>query len=233
MSDTNNQALPNHIGLILDGNRRWARSKGLPTLEGHRRGYDILKNIAEAAFDRGVSYVSAFIFSTENWDRSKEEVSYLMNLALKMVTRDLKDINKKGIKVVWLGSQKEVSKKLIEALKNAEEATKNNTKGTLALCFNYGGHREIAEAVKRMMGDGVVAAEVDESKIADYLYASDVPPIDIMVRTSGEQRISNFMLWRMAYSELMFMDKHWPDFTEQDLNNAITEYSHRQRRFGG
>lgn len=232
MSGTNKK-VPNHISFILDGNRRWARSKNLPALKGHYKGYETLKVISEAAFDRKVKHISAYIFSTENWNRTKEEVSYLIDLAHRMVTRDLKAMHKKNIRIVWLGSEDKINKKLVAALKNAVETTKNNTKGTLALCFNYGGKDEIVQAVKKITQKNIKTTDITEDTISENLYSPDVPPIDIMVRTSGEQRISNFMLWRVAYSELMFIDKHWPDFNENDLNNVINEYSKRQRRFGG
>lgn len=224
--------IPAHIGFILDGNRRWARDRGLPTLEGHRQGYENLKTIALAAFDKGVTCISAYIFSTENWNREKEEVSYLMDLALRMVTRDLSELDKKGVRVVWLGSTDKVSDKLLKALKKAEEKTKNNTAGTLALCFNYGGKRELAEGVAKLVADGIKPEDVTEQLLESYLYYPDIKPVDIVVRTSGEQRLSNFMLWRAAYSELMFIDKHWPAFDESDLDAVIAEYAHRQRRFG-
>lgn len=224
--------VPHHIGFILDGNRRWAQDNNLPKLEGHRKGYDNLKTIALAAYDRGVGCISAYIFSTENWNREKTEVSYLMDLALKMVTRDLQELHKKGVRVVWLGSTVKVSKKLLKALKNAEETTKNNTGGILALCFNYGGQRELAEGMQRLVADGVQAEDINEELIAKYLYEPAIPPVDLIVRTSGEQRISNFMLWRAAYSELLFVNKHWPAFSEQDLDDVIDEFKNRQRRFG-
>lgn len=224
--------IPPHIGFILDGNRRWAQDNGLPKLEGHRRGYDNLKTIAFAAFDRGVSFVSAYIFSTENWNREKSEVSYLMTLALKMVTKDLDELHKKGVRVVWFGTKEKLSDKLLDALHTAEETTKDNQGGTLILCFNYGGRKELAEGVKRLILDGYGADDISEELIAGYLYESGIPAVDMIVRTSGEQRISNFMLWRAAYSELLFVDKHWPAFTVDDLDAALEEYKNRHRRFG-
>jgi undecaprenyl diphosphate synthase len=232
MSDSTTK-VPEHIGFILDGNRRWARARSLPTLEGHRRGYNKLKKIADAAFEKGVKFVSVFIFSTENWNRSKNEVSFLMDLALKMATRDLKEIHAKNIKIIWLGSEEHLSKKLIKALKNAVKTTKNNNKGTLALCFNYGGKAEIVQAVRKIIKAGYEPEDVTEESIANNLYVPTLPPIDIVVRTSGELRLSNFMLWRVAYSELMFINKYWPDFDTDDLNNVIAEYSKRQPRLGG
>lgn len=232
MQDTKNTNTPRHLGLILDGNRRWAKEQGLPTLEGHRKGYNNLKTITEAAFERGVEYVSAYIFSTENWNRSKAEVNYLMKLSHRMIVKDNREINKKGIKLRWLGSEREVSKKLIKEIRQSEELTKNNTKGTLALCFNYGGHREIAEALQKLVAGGVQEDDITEEIIRGNIYCPDVPDVDLVVRTSGEQRISNFMLWRAAYSELYFTDKKWPEFSIDDLDLALNEYSSRVRRLG-
>lgn len=232
MTDTKTAASGLHIGFILDGNRRWAKENGLPQLQGHKVGYDNLKKIAEAAFDKGVSYVSAFVFSTENWSRAKTEVSYLMRLSHKMITKDFREANKKGIRLLWMGSEELVSKKLAQEMNRTVEMSKNNTKGTLALCFNYGGHREISEAFKKMIQQGVKAEDVSEDTIAQNLYNPGVPPLDLIIRTSGEQRLSNFMLWRAAYSELYFSDKYWPDFSTIDLDEALKDYENRKRRFG-
>ncbi len=224
--------VPTHLGIILDGNRRWAKQKGLPTLLGHKRGYKVFRTITEAAFDRGIEYVSAFIFSTENWNRAKKEVDYLMDLALLVFTKDLKTIHKKGRRIVCLGIKNQLSAKHIKAIKEAEELTRHNTKGTLAICFNYGGQQEIVDATKALIKKGVKAAEITIESLANYLYHPEVPAVDFMIRSSGEMRLSNFMLWRMAYAELYFVDKHWPAFTEADLDMALAEYANRQRRFG-
>lgn len=220
---------PNHIGFILDGNRRWAKNNGLLPMDGHTKGYETLKKIVDETFNRGVDFVSAYIFSTENWNRSKVEVNFLLNLASKMVTRDLQEMNSKGIKIVWLGSEERVSKKLVQSFRNAEEVTKNNTRGTLALCFNYGGQAEIVDSVNSLLQKNELPT-VDS--ITNNLYGSGVPPIDFLIRTSGEHRISNFMLWRAAYAELYFTDVMWPDFSAKDLDIALGEYANRQRRFG-
>lgn len=224
--------VPTHLGLILDGNRRWARERGLPTLEGHSRGYDNLKDIAKAAFDRGVKYVSAYIFSTENWDRTKKEVGYLMNLALRMLTRDVAELNNENIKLIWLGRPNNLSKKLLKAIKDAEELTQNNTRGTLCLCFNYGGKLELADAFKSIAEKGINPDEITTDLINEHLYCDNVPAVDLVIRTSGEKRISGFMLWRVAYSELEFLDKYWPDFNNEDLDAALISYAKRHRRFG-
>ena len=193
----------NHIGFILDGNRRWARKRGLPTLQGHKKGYENLKKIVKECINSGISYVSAYVFSAENWNRSKEEVTYLMDLALILAKKEVKELHKEGIRVRFLGSDDRLNSKLIDAIRQAEELTKNNTRGTVAICFNYGGKSEIAAAAtkaQKTAQNGIIT-EVD---IEQNLYANDVPPIDLVIRTSGEQRLSGFMLWRAAYAELLF-----------------------------
>jgi len=232
MDDQSTPVLPTHVGLILDGNRRWAKDHGLPTFEGHRRGYDQFKDVTKYAINKGVKYVSAFIFSTENWDRTKDEVNYLMRLALHMLTKDIAELNKENIKVVWLGSPDRLSKKLLAAIKNAEESTKNNTRGTVCICFNYGGYQEIIDSFKKIIMEKIPADKVDIETIKQSLYAPPIPPIDLLIRTSGEKRISGFMLWRMAYAELYFSDKYWPDFSNEDLDLALEDYYKRERRFG-
>lgn len=216
-----------HLGLILDGNRRWARQKGIPTMQGHKKGYENLKTIVRAAVDRGVNYISAYVFSMENWNRSKEEVKYLMDLALHLAINEVKELHKEGIRVRFLGSKERISTKLLKAIQNAEDLTRNNTRGTVAICFNYGGKQEIADAVNACKKDIVTPDDIEQN-----LYAPDVPPIDLLVRTSGEQRISGFMLWRAAYAELLFVDKYWPEFSIADLDDAIQKYEERERRFG-
>ncbi len=225
--------IPTHIGYIVDGNRRWAKQHGLPHYEGHLAGYNALHDVTRATFEAGVPYVSAYVFSTENWKRSQDDVKKLMNLALTVVTRDLHQFEENNIKLRFLGSRDRVDDKILKGIERAEARTVGNTRGTMALCFNYGGQLEIADACKKMIASGVSAEDVTPELIATHLYAPDMPPIDIVVRTSGEQRLSNFMLWRVAYSELMFLDKHWPDMTKDDVSVILKEYSRRQRRFGG
>ena len=232
MSEAN--SIPVHVGVILDGNRRWAKDNGLSGLEGHRKGYENLKTIVNhALLDRGVKYVSAYIFSTENWNRAKEEVSYLMDLAFWVATNEVKEIHKDGIRVLFLGSKDKISNKLLKAIEKAEKLTAQNTNGTVAICFNYGGQQEITEAVKAYAVAGNNVQDLNPTELGKYLYAPEVPPVDMIIRTSGEQRLSNFMLWRAAYSELYFVDKHWPAFTVDDLDGALQEYARRERRFGG
>lgn len=229
MSET---AKINHLGFIVDGNRRWARDRGLSTYDGHKRGYEVLKNIAYAARERGISYVSAYTFSTENWKRSKEEVGYLMDLFLWAFNHDMGKMVRDGFRIVFLGSRENLSAKVIKAIEKTERDSAENTSCTLALCFNYGGQMEIADACRKIVESGIPADEITEETVAKNLYHADIPAIDMMVRSSGEMRLSNFMLWRVAYAELMFIDKKWPDMTADDLGDIIAEFDSRQRRFG-
>ena len=224
--------MPNHLGLIMDGNRRWAKEKGLRPFEGHRRGYLRLKKIAEAAFARNVHYVSAFVFSTENWSRSKEEVAYLMDLIYWVSTVELNKLNKQNIKIVFVGTHTGLSQKILEAIKAGERKTAKNTGGTLVLCLNYGGQQEISDAFASLIRQGITAEEVTPEIINENLYDPSLPPLDLIIRTSGEQRLSGFMLWSAAYAELKFVLKYWPAFTVADLEDALNDYSQRHRRFG-
>ncbi len=224
--------LPRHIGFILDGHRRWAKEHNIPLLEGHRQGYKNFKKIGLAALDRGVEVVSAYVWSKENWQRSAEEVSYIMRLLLWVAEHELEDIHKRGVRICFLGNDDKLDPKILKAIANAEETTKDNRNGTLALCLNYSGQQEIVDAAKAIMQEGIPADELTPDRFAEYLYTPDLPPVDLLIRSSGEQRISGFMLWRIAYAELMFVNKKWPDFTEQDLQDALDEYAGRQRRFG-
>lgn len=232
MQEKNATLAPTHVGYILDGNRRWARMHSLPEFDGHLAGYNALKEVVEGSFEQGIKYVTVYAFSTENWQREKSEVSNLMKLTLRVITDDLKRFVKNGIRVRVLGHREGLGDKLVTAIEKAEEATKLLTKGTVLVCFNYGGHREIADAARKCIEDGLSAKEITEEAIAKRLYAADVPPVDLVVRTSGEQRLSNFMLWRSSYSELLFLKKFWPDMTKQDVADIIEEYNNRGRRFG-
>lgn len=225
--------VPKHVGYIVDGNRRWAKKHGLPAYEGHLAGYNTLKEVGLATLEAGVEYMSAYAFSTENWKRSADEVSKLMSLTLKVLSSDIPEFNKHNVRLRVIGSREGVDEKIIRAIENAEAETAGNTGGVFALCFNYGGHLEIADAVKKIVQSGVSADEVTKELIAENLYAPEVPPIDLVVRTSGEMRLSNFMLWRSAYSEFIFLKKMWPDMTKDDVGAIIKEYARRHRRFGG
>lgn len=232
MTEEHEPIIPKHVGYIVDGNRRWAKKHGLPAYEGHLAGHSILYDIAKATFDSGVQYMSIYVFSTENWKRSTDEVKRLMSLFLKIFTADLPLFHENNIRLKIIGSPENVQPKILKAIDNAVAETSNNTGGVLVVCFNYGGQLEIMDAVKKIVQSGVKAEDVTEELISQNIYAPEVPPIDLIVRTSGEQRISNFMLWRAAYSELMFIKKPWPDMTKDDVTAIINEYGKRQRRFG-
>lgn len=226
-------ATPRHIGYVVDGNRRWAKKHGLPVYEGHLAGYNALKDVAIATLAEGVEYMSAYIFSTENWKRSADEVKGLMGLTLKLLTSDVAQFNVHNVRLKVIGSREGVDKKIVKAIEAAEAATVSNDGGTLALCFNYGGQLEISDAVKQIIRAGTAIDDVTPELISQNLYVPEVPPMDLIVRTSGEMRLSNFMLWRAAYSEIIFLDKMWPEMTKDDVIAIMKEYSRRQRRFGG
>lgn len=224
---------PSHVGIILDGNRRWAKENNLPSLEGHRRGSEVFRTISLAAFDSGVKYLSAYVFSTENWQRTKEEVNYLMKLVIKAVEKYLADYQKKGIKLVIVGDRSKLSREVLESINKTQELTKNNARGTLVLGFNYGGQQEILDATKKIINSSLPASQVTKEIFEQNLYAPEVPEVDLLIRTSGELRTSGFMLWRSAYAELVFSSKLWPDYTVEDFKDALDEYYNRHRRFGG
>lgn len=224
--------VPKHIGIIPDGNRRWARKRHLPAIEGHRQGYRTARNIASRAMDMGVDYVSIYGFSTENWKRPPEEVTALMGL-LEWITakKEIRSIDREDIRVRFAGREQGLDSSIVEALRDAEERTKDNQKGQLVMCINYGGRAEITDAMKAIAEEGIAPEDINEDTIANHLYLPDVPPADMVIR-SGEQRTSNFLPWQAAYAELMFSDKLWPDFTNDDLEGFIEDFSIRQRRFG-
>lgn len=230
------KTIPIHVGFIVDGNRRWAKEHGLPSSEGHRRGYEVLKKMAYACKDRGIKYLSAYIFSTENWGRSVDEVDYLMKLFLMAFRNDVKKLVADGFKIIFLGRRDRVSQEILDIINETEKMSTDNTDAVLALHFNYGGHAEIIDAAKHLAADvksgRVELANISDENFSRYLYHPELPEIDLMVRTSGEKRVSGFSLWRIAYSELMFLDKKWPDMSEDDIDNILDEYASRQRRFG-
>ena len=229
----NESSVPQHIGYIMDGNRRWAEQHGLPAYEGHLAGYTAMKEVLTANIDAGVKYVSVYAFSSENWRRSQAEVDKLMKLLVKCVKTDAKYLHDRQVRVVVLGSRDQLPEKVVQAIEEIESATAHYTKGTLALCFNYGGQQEIVNAVKRIIASGVTEDQVTADLIEQNLYSPEIPPCDLIVRTSGEQRLSNFMLWRSALSEFLFLKKHWPDMRAEDVKNILDEYAKRNRRFGG
>lgn len=222
----------NHLAIILDGNRRWAKENGLPSLEGHRRGYDNVKAVGLAALDRGIAHFTVFAFSTENWKRSAEEVGYLMDLLHHALTAELDFYMKNDIRLRVIGRREGLSEKLVAAIGEAEAKTAGNARGQLNICINYGGRAEIVDALKRMVADGVKPEEITEELIASRVWMAGIPDPDLVIRTSGEQRLSGFLTWSGVYSELLFLDVHWPAFGEKHLDAAIAEFDRRERRFG-
>ena len=223
--------IPKHIGFIVDGNRRWAREHNLPTLEGHRRGFSKVEKVATEMVEKGVEFVSFYLFSTENWNRSEEEVSYLMDLLRHNVKRLQKKFVKENIRCVVMGRAEPAPKDLLESLATLEEKTKNGTKGTVCICFNYGGQWEIADAVSKIVKEGITG-EITPEIVAAHLYHPEVPPCDLIVRTSGEERISGFQLWRASYSEFLFLKKYFPAMTMKDCEKVLENFASRSRRFG-
>jgi undecaprenyl diphosphate synthase len=216
----------------MDGNRRWARARGLPLLEGHRHGYNRLKDVGEWCLERGVTTTTFYAFSTENWNRSKHEVSYLMRLLLRALTTEVEGFNRRNIKLRIIGRLSGLSPKIRAAARRAMQITRNNTRGVLNIAINYGGRTELVDAIRRMVRQHLTPAQVTEAAIARNLYTAGEPDPDLIIRTSGEQRLSNFLTWQGVYSELYFTDKHWPAFSEKDLDTALAEYARRRRRFG-
>lgn len=228
--NSTNILIPNHVAIILDGNGRWAKERGLKRTEGHREGYKTLKKISKYILHKGTKYLSVFAFSTENFNRPKEEVDYLMNLFIKGFKNDTWYFNKENIRVVFSGRKEKLSKEVLEAMDIMEKDTLNNTGGILNICLNYGGRAEIVDAVNKIIKDK--KESITEEEFKKYLY-QDLPDIDLMIRTSGEIRISNFMLWQLSYAELYFPNCYFPDFLEKEYDKALTEYTKRDRRFGG
>lgn len=227
---SDNLKIPTHVAIILDGNGRWAQERGLKRTEGHLAGYKNLLKLSKYILNTGTKYLSVYAFSTENFNRPKDEVDYLMNLFIKGFNKDSKYFNEENIKVVFSGRKDRLSDKVISAMNKMEDDTKNNTHGVLNICLNYGGRAEIIDAVNKIINDNI--KEIDENTFKKYLY-NDLPDIDLMIRTSGELRISNFMLWQLSYSELYFPKCYFPDFNESEYDKAIIEYTNRDRRFGG
>lgn len=221
--------IPYHLGIILDGNRRWAKEKGLPIFEGHRKGLEKVKKIIKWCKERGIKILTLFVFSTENWKRKKSEVNFLMNLAQKAFTNDLKELQKERIKIKVIGQRERLPQSLQKAITESEELTKNNKELTVNFALSYGGRAEIVSAIKNIIKKKIPPEKITEETIKENLWVSD---LDLVIRTGKEQRISNFLIWQAAYSELYFCPKYWPDFTEKDLDRALAEYARRQRRFG-
>jgi len=224
--------IPKHIALVMDGNGRWAQKRGLKRTEGHKVGEEKLMDAVDACIELGgVEWLSAYAFSTENWKRSPSEVHFLMNFTREVLRRQRDELHAKNVRVVWCGRRPKLWGSVIEELEVAAELTKNNTGLTLAMCVNYGGRAEITDAVQKLIDAHV--STVDEKTIARYLYRADMPDVDLFLRPSGEQRTSNFLLWQSAYAEMVYQDVLFPDFTKEDLWDAVLEYAKRDRRFGG
>ncbi|MBZ9577640.1 di-trans,poly-cis-decaprenylcistransferase [Patescibacteria group bacterium] len=225
--------IPTHLGIIIDGNRRWAKKRGLPSFEGHRRGLDRVNKIGEWCRKRGVKILTLYTFSTENWNRSKKEISYLMKLLGEALNRkNVKELHQKKIKLQVIGQKERLPRFLQQRIKKAEGLTQNNKEGILNLAISYGGRPEIVQAVKNIIEKKVLASKITEDLIDKNLWTADLPEPDLIIRTGGAQRLSNFLTWQSIYSELYFTKKHWPEFTEKDLDEALLDYSRRQRRFG-
>ena len=227
--------IPYHVGIILDGNGRWATERGLKRSEGHKAGFETLKILSKHVFTRGVKVLSVFAFSTENFNRTKEEVDYLMNLFLKGFKSSIKEFNKNNIKVVFSGRKEPLSDKVYKSMKSLEKETLNNTGGILNICLNYGGQTEIVDTTKKLIND-VLNGKLKTEDITPEIFMknlyNDLPPIDFLIRTSGEIRVSNFMLFSLAYAEMYFPLTYFPDFKEDEFDKALEEYTKRDRRFG-
>lgn len=232
----NEEKIPNHVAIILDGNRRWAKEHKLPKLEGHRRGFENIRKLTNYIFSRGVSYLSVFAFSTENFKRAQDEVKYLMDMFVKEFKKEYVSLHKDNIKVIFSGRKSGLREDVLEAMEEITALTKDNTGGVFNICLNYGGHAEIVDATKEIaklvLDNKLKIEDITEEEFAKHLY-QDLPPIDLMIRTSGEVRLSNFMLWQLSYAEMYFPDCHWPAFNEEEFDKAIRAYNGRERRFGG
>lgn len=229
--------IPNHIAIIMDGNGRWAKEKGKKRTAGHKAGSNVLKKICKDAYDIGVKYVTVYAFSTENWQRPKEEVSFLLNLLRQYLKDSIKNSKKDNMRVRVLGDKSGLPIDIIKDIEELEKESKKHTGLNLQIALNYGGRNEIIRGVQKISADfkeeKVNINEIDENLFSSYLDTKDLPDPDLMIRTSGEMRLSNFLLWQLAYSEFYFLDKYWPDFKKEDLINAIKNYNKKERRFGG
>ena len=227
---------PNHIAIILDGNRRWAKEHNLPSLKGHQKGFENIRDLAPYIINKGVKYLSVFAFSTENFKRSDEEVNYLMDLFVNWFHKESEKIHKENIKIVFSGRREPLREDVLEAMDYITDRTKDNTKGIFNICLNYGGQQEIVDGLKKAYNDisnnKLKLEDLNEKTFAKYMY-NDLPPIDLLIRTSGEERISNFMIYNLSYAEMYFPKIYFPDFDKNEFEKAIDVYNKRDRRFGG
>jgi undecaprenyl diphosphate synthase len=226
--------IPRHVAAVMDGNGRWARQRGLKRTEGHAAGEDALFDTVEGAIDLGIGYFTVYAFSTENWRRPPDEVRYLMGFNKGILERHAEDLHERNVRIRFAGRRDwRVPRGVLRRMDWASELTEHNTRMTLTIAFNYGGRAEIVDAIRSIVAAGVQPDRIDERTVARHLYLPDIPDPDLMIRTSGEYRISNFLLWELAYSEIVFTDVLWPDFRREHLEAAIVEYQNRDRRFGG
>lgn len=219
-----------HLGIIMDGNRRWARGHGLKPFEGHRAGYKKIGEVLKWCQAAGIKILTLYAFSTENWQRSKEEVGFLMKLFYLGLTKDIKTLHKNNVRLQIIGRKEDLSKKLQQAIQQAEELTKNNTAGVLNLAINYGGRQELVDAFNKILK--TKPKKITENLISKNIYTANLPDPDLIIRTSNEQRLSGFLTWQSIYSELYFTKHHWPEFSKEDFDNALADFANRQRRFG-
>ena len=225
--------IPDHIAIIMDGNGRWARKRHLPRIEGHRQGSRSLKEAIKACMELGVRYLTVYAFSTENWKRPKEEVSFLMNLLSSAIEKEIEELDSNNITIRFLGRLSMLPQKLQDKIRSAENRTKNNTRMNLNVMLSYGGRAEIVDAIKSIVKNNVKSDKIDECLVSRSLYTGGMPDPDLLIRTAGEMRISNFMLWQMAYTELWITEVLWPDFKKKHLLEAVESYNKRIRKFGG
>jgi undecaprenyl diphosphate synthase len=225
--------IPAHVACVMDGNGRWASQRGLPRTEGHAAGEEALLDTVNGALDLGIRWLTMFAFSTENWRRPADEVRYLMGFNESLLMRRRDELHDKGVQILFAGRRDwRVPRRVLRRMDESIALTRDNRRMTLTMAFNYGGRAEIVDAVRALVNEGVVANKIDERSIRSHLYYPDQPDPDLVIRTSGEYRISNFLLWQLAYSELVFTDVLWPDFRREQLFEAVTEYQGRERRFG-
>ena len=231
-----NKIYPNHVAIILDGNRRWAKERNLPSLKGHQQGCENIRELVPYIINKGVKYLSVFAFSTENFKRSEEEVKYLMDIFVNWFNKECEKIHNENIKIVFSGRRENLREDVLSAMDYITEKTKDNTKGVFNICLNYGGQQEIVDATKKIakdVQDGLINIEdINEQTMYKYMY-NELPPIDYLIRTSGEERISNFMIYELSYAEMYFPKVLFPDFDEKEFEKAIDAYNNRERRFGG
>ncbi|WP_298234442.1 polyprenyl diphosphate synthase [uncultured Azohydromonas sp.] len=227
------QRIPRHVAIVMDGNGRWAKRRFMPRIFGHKHGVDALVRTVQACADRGIEYLTVFAFSSENWKRPTDEVSGLMGLVLVAVSKYLTKLEKEGVRIRIIGDRAAVSERVRAAWQQAENATAHNTRITLSVAFNYGGRWDIVQACRRALAQGLRPEELDEARLGQLMAMGHAPDPDLFIRTGGEVRISNFLLWQVAYSELVFTDCLWPEFGEAQLDAALRDYASRERRFGG